>query len=188
MTPELTPSQTIGPFFHFSLSYKGGERLVSPEDPDAVRITGTIYDGDGAPVPDAMVEIWQTNRAGRYAHPEDQREDLPLEEDFTGFGRCSTDSEGRYEFVTVKPGVVPNPDGQLQAPHILMSIFSRGLLKQLVTRVYFPDEEDANATDPVLNLVEDPAERSTLIAQQVDGALELDIHLQGDQQTVFFDV
>ena len=188
MTPELTPSQTIGPFFHFSLLYEGGERLVSLEDPDAVRIVGTIYDGERAPVTDAMVEIWQANRAGRYAHPEDRREGLPLEEDFTGFGRCSTDSEGRYEFVTVKPGVVPDPDGQPQAPHILMSIFSRGLLKQLVTRIYFPDEEDANATDPVLNLVGDRTERSTLIARRLDDTLELNIHLQGDQQTIFFDV
>ncbi len=188
MTPELTPSQTIGPFFHFSLPYEEGEHLVSPEDPDAVRIVGTIYDGEGAPVTDAMVEIWQANRAGRYAHPEDRRDELPLENDFTGFGRCSTDSEGRYEFVTVKPGVVPDPEGQPQAPHILVSIFSRGLLKRLVTRVYFPDEEDANGTDPVLSLVEDSAKRSTLIARQLDNALELDVHLQGDQQTVFFDV
>ena len=188
MTPELTPSQTIGPFFHFSLPYEKGEHLVSPEDPDAVRIVGTIYDGEGAPVTDAMVEIWQANRAGRYAHPEDRRDELPLENDFTGFGRCSTDSEGRYEFVTVKPGVVPDPEGQPQAPHILMSIFSRGLLKRLVTRIYFPDEEDANANDSVLSLVEGSAERSTLIAQQLDDALELDIHLQGDQQTIFFDV
>lgn len=188
MTPEITPSQTIGPFFHIGLPYEEGERLISLEDPDAVRLTGAIYDGEGAPVPDAMVEIWQANRAGRYAHPEDRREDLPLEEDFTGFGRCSTNSEGRYEFVTVKPGAVPDPDGQAQAPHILMSIFARGLLRQLVTRIYFSNEEEANANDPILALVEDPAERSTLIAQQLDGAFELDIHLQGDRQTIFFDV
>ena len=188
MTPELTPSQTIGPFFHFSLPYEGGERLVSHEDSEALHVVGRIYDGEGAPVTDAMVEIWQANRAGRYAHPEDQREDLPIEDGFTGFGRCSTDSEGRYEFVTVKPGTVPGPNGQPQAPHILVSIFSRGLLKRLVTRLYFPDEEDANDTDLILNLLEEPAERSTLIARQLDDALELDIHLQGDQQTVFFDV
>ena len=185
---EPTPSQTVGPFFHFSLPYEGGEHLVPPGDPAAVHIVGTIYDGEGAPVSDAMVEIWQANRVGRYAHPEDQRSDLSIEEGFTGFGRCSTDSEGRYEFVTVKPGVVPGPDGQPQAPHIDVAIFARGLLKQLITRIYFPDEKEANTADPILTAVEDPAVRSTLIAHQLDGALVFDIYLQGDQQTAYFDV
>jgi protocatechuate 3,4-dioxygenase, alpha subunit len=188
MTPEPTPSQTVGPFFHYALPYEGGERLVPPSDPGAVRIVGAVYDGAGAPVQDAMVEIWQANRSGRYAHPEDRREDLPLEEGFTGFGRCPTDAEGRYEFVTVKPGVVPGPDGRPQAPHIDVLVFARGLLKQLVTRIYFPDEEAANATDPVLTSIEDPNLRSTLIARQLDGAFEFDIHLQGDRETAFFDV
>ena len=183
-----TPSQTIGPFFHFSLPYPGGEHLVSPADPDAVRIVGTVYDGAGEPVPDALVEVWQANRAGRYAHPEDARDDPPLDKGFTGFGRCPTDAEGRYEFVTVKPGAVPGPDGQLQAPHINVLIFARGLLRQLVTRIYFPDEAEANAADSVLACVEDAAARSTLITCQSGGALQVDIHLQGDRQTVFFDV
>ena len=187
MTLPPTPSQTIGPFYHFALPFPGGERLVDPGDPDAVRIAGTVYDGAGEPVTDAMVEVWQANRSGRYAHPEDDR-DLPLEEGFTGFGRCPTDGDGRYEFVTVKPGAVPSSDGRPQAPHIDVLIFARGLLRQLVTRIYFPDEEAANASDPLLSSIEDPAARSTLVARQVDGALEFDIHLQGDNQTVFFDV
>jgi protocatechuate 3,4-dioxygenase, alpha subunit len=183
-----TPSQTIGPFYHFALPFPGGERLVDPDDPDAVRILGTIYDGAGEPVVDAMVEVWQANRSGRYAHPEDDRGDLPLEEGFTGFGRCPTDGDGRYEFVTVKPGVVPGPDGRPQAPHIDVLIFARGLLRQLVTRIYFPDEAAANASDPLLASIEDPAARSTLVARQLDGALEFDVHLQGENQTAFFDV
>jgi protocatechuate 3,4-dioxygenase, alpha subunit len=192
MTPEPgvepTPSQTIGPFFHFALPYEGGERLVAPDDPGAVRIVGAVYDGAGEPVQDAMVEIWQANRAGRYAHPEDRREVVPLEEGFTGFGRCPTDAEGRFEFLTVKPGVVPGPDGRPQAPHIDVAIFARGLLRQLVTRIYFPDEEEANAADPVLSSIEDPNLRSTLIARQLDGAFEFDIHLRGDRETAFFDL
>jgi protocatechuate 3,4-dioxygenase alpha subunit len=183
-----TPSQTIGPFYHFALPFPGGEHLVDPGDPDAVRILGTIYDGAGEPVVDAMLEVWQANRSGRYAHPEDDRDDLPLEEGFTGFGRCPTDGDGRYEFVTVKPGVVPGPDGRPQAPHIDVLIFARGLLRQLVTRIYFPDEEEANGADPVLSSIEDPTARSTLIARQLDGALEFDIRLQGENQTAFFDV
>jgi protocatechuate 3,4-dioxygenase alpha subunit len=191
MTPEPrlepTPSQTIGPFFHFALPYPGGERLVAPDDASAVRIVGTVYDGAGEPVQDAMVEIWQAGRAGRYAHPEDRREELPLEEGFTGFGRCATDAEGRFEFLTVKPGIVPGPDGRPQAPHIDVAIFARGLLKQLVTRIYFPDEEEANAADPVLTSIEDPKLRSTLVARQLDSAFEFDIHLQGDRETAYFD-
>jgi protocatechuate 3,4-dioxygenase alpha subunit len=133
-----------------------------------------------------MIEIWQANRAGRYAHPEDGREEISLEEGFDGFGRCATDAEGRYEFVTVKPGPVPAPGGSLQAPHIEMSVFARGLLKRLVTRVYFPDEAEANGRDPVLSSIEDPAEREMLVAQAENGSLRFDIHLQGDRQTAFF--
>ena len=191
MTPEsrleLTPSQTVGPFFHYALPYSGGERLVPPSDPDAVRIVGSVVDGAGEPVSDAMVEIWQANRSGRYAHPEDWRDELPLEEGFTGFGRCPTDAEGRFEFVTVKPGTVPGADGRPQAPHINVSVFARGILKRVVTRIYFPDEEAANAVDPLLYSIEDPAVRSTLIAHQLDGALEFNIYLQGERQTAFFD-
>jgi protocatechuate 3,4-dioxygenase alpha subunit len=187
VTPELTPSQTIGPFYHFSLPFQGGEHLVEPDDPDAVRIVGTVYDGAGEPISDAMLEVWQANRAGRYAHPEDDRDDPPLEEGFTGFGRCPTDSDGRYEFVTLKPGAVPGPDGRPQAPHIDVSIFARGLLRQLVTRIYFPDEKEANASDPVLSSIEDPEFRQTLIATDEGDALRFDVRLQGENQTAFFE-
>jgi protocatechuate 3,4-dioxygenase alpha subunit len=182
----LTPSQTIGPFLHIEVPYEEEERLVDPNHPGAIRLLGTITDGEGNAVDDALVEIWQANSAGRYAHPEDDREDVPLEDGFTGFGRCATDSEGRFEFLTVKPGPVPGPDDRRQAPHIDVSVFARGLLNRLVTRIYFPEEAEANAGDPVLSLIEDEAERQTLVARQEDGALRFDIRLQGEGETAFF--
>jgi protocatechuate 3,4-dioxygenase alpha subunit len=188
MTPEPTPPQTVGPFFHFALLEEDQSKLVSPDHPSAIRIGGTVYDGAGEVVPDAMLEIWQANAAGRYAHPEDAREDLPIDENFSGFGRCGTDAEGRFEFVTIKPGPVPGPDGRLQAPHISISIFARGLLKRLATRLYFPDEEAANAADPVLASIADEDLRSTLVARAVDSGLRFDVYLQSDRQTAFFDV
>jgi protocatechuate 3,4-dioxygenase, alpha subunit len=189
MKLEPTPSQTVGPFFHYALLDEDLSQLVAPDHPSAIRIGGTVRDGAGEVVPDAMLEIWQANAAGRYAHPEDDREDLPLEDNFSGFGRCPTDAGGRYEFVTIKPGVVTGPEGQPQAPHILVSVFARGLLKQLVTRIYFPDEEVANSADPLLYSIEDPIFRSSLVASAVDDRLlRFDIHLQGEDQTVFFDV
>jgi protocatechuate 3,4-dioxygenase alpha subunit len=183
-----TPSQTVGPYFHIGLpSDEGGPELVPPDHPDAIRIVGTVVDGAGETVDDALIEVWQANRAGRYDHPEDPRTELPLEEGFRGFGRCETGADGRYRFLTVKPGPVPAPGGGLQAPHIEVSVFARGLLKRLATRIYFPDETAANGADPVLSLVE-PERRHTLVAVPEDGALRFDIHLQGDDETVFFDV
>jgi protocatechuate 3,4-dioxygenase alpha subunit len=132
-----------------------------------------------------MVEIWQANRAGRYAHPADTRTELPLDAGFTGFGRSGTEPEGWFEFVTVKPGRVPGPEGQLQAPHLAVGVFARGLLKRLVTRMYFPDEREANADDVVLATI-DPEAGATLVARPERDALRFDIHLQGDQQTAFF--
>lgn len=187
MSPEPTPSQTVGPFFHDALLDRDRSDLVSPDHPEAIRIEGTVYDGAGEVVPDAMVEIWQANHSGRYNHPADDREDLALDEDFAGFGRSGTDDGGGFSFVTVKPGPVPGPDGQLQAPHVMVSIFARGLLKRLVTRIYFPDEEEANTRDPVLSSIEDPELRKTLIARGEGGALRFDIHLQGEEQTAFFE-
>jgi protocatechuate 3,4-dioxygenase alpha subunit len=188
VTLAPTPSQTVGPFFIIGLPDEGRAELVSPDDSDAVRLRGTVFDGSGEPVVDALVEIWQANRAGRYAHPDDTREQIPLEDGFRGFGRCATDRRGRYEFVTVKPGRVPGPNGRPQAPHIEMSVFARGLLKRVATRTYFPDEAEANAADPVLASIGDPADRRTLVAQPDDGGLRFDIHLQGDRQTAFFGV
>jgi protocatechuate 3,4-dioxygenase alpha subunit len=183
-----TPSQTVGPFFAIGLGDAVKAALVDSSDPDAVRITGVLLDGEGEPVGDAMVEIWQANRAGRYAHPEDTREEIPLEDGFDGFGRCATDSEGRYELLTVKPGGVPAPGGIPQAPHIEVSVFARGLLKRLVTRIYFPDEADANEADPLLSSIEDAAARAALVAVADDGGLRFDINLQGDRETTFFAV
>jgi protocatechuate 3,4-dioxygenase, alpha subunit len=184
--PALTPSQTIGPFLRIQVPYEGEERLVPENDPEAIHIRGGVYDGEGEIVDDALVEIWQANRGGRYAHPEDRRDDVPLEEGFTGFGRCATDAEGRFEFITVKPGRVPGPGGRMQAPHIDVSVFARGLLKRLITRIYFPDEAEANADDPVLSSIEDAEERETLVAIPEEGGLRFDIRLQGDGETAFF--
>jgi len=171
-----TPSQTVGPFFAFGLPFEGGERLV---ESDGIWITGTVYDGAGERVPDALIEIWQANRHGRYRHPEDTREELPLEDGFDGFGRCATDENGEFRFYTVKPGAAAP-----HAPHINVIVLARGLLQHLFTRIYFPDEEAANAADPLLSSIEDPAVRDTLIAHD----LRFDIHLQGERQTAFLDV
>ncbi len=184
----LTPSQTTGPFLTIGLL--GGpisNRLVDESDPRAIRISGVLLDGAGDPVPDGMVEIWQANASGRYAHPSDDREEIPLELGFTGFGRSGTDDAGRFEFVTVKPGRVPWVDGRPQAPHLVVGVFARGLLKRVATRTYFPDEQTANAEDPVLLGLE-PDERATLVARAEDGALRFDIVLQGTGQTTFFAV
>jgi protocatechuate 3,4-dioxygenase alpha subunit len=189
VTPGLTPSQTIGPFFEFALLDRDRSHLFSPDHQRAVRIEGVVYDGAGEPVDDAMLEVWQADEDGRYRHPADDRGDAPEEDGFTGFGRCGTDEGGRFSFVTVKPGRVPGPGGALQAPHLAVSVFARGLLKRLVTRIYFPDEEAANAEDPILALVEDPKLRGTLISRdEGDGVLRFDVHLQGERQTAFFDV
>jgi protocatechuate 3,4-dioxygenase, alpha subunit len=182
-----TPSQTVGPFFNIGLPDEGRSELLARDAEGALRLEGTVLDGEGEPVGDALIEIWQANRAGRYAHPEDTREEVPLEEGFRGFGRCETDGSGRYWFVTVKPGPVPAPRRGTQAPHIEVSVFARGLLKRLATRMYFPDEQEANEADPVLASVA-PERRSTLVAREDDGVLRFDIRLQGDGETVFFDV
>jgi protocatechuate 3,4-dioxygenase alpha subunit len=185
-----TPSQTIGPFFHDALIDRDRSELVRPDHPQAIRIEGTVYDGAGEPVPDAMVEIWQANPAGRYDDPKDGRDDLPLDpEAFSGFGRSGTRDGGRFSFVTLKPGPVPGPDGEgMQAPHVSVSVFARGLLRRVVTCVYFPDEGGANARDPVLSSIEDPELRRTLIARdEGGGVLRFDVHLQGDRQTAFFE-
>lgn len=184
-----TPSQTVGPYFAIGVDDGFiGPELVPPDHPGAVRLFGTVTDGEGVPVNDCMIEIWQANSAGRYAHPEDARDDLPLEEGFDGFGRAQTDAGGRYEFVTVKPGPVPGRSGAMQAPHIDVSVFARGLLKRLVTRIYFPDEGEANAADPLLSAIEDAEARQSLVAVEDDGGLRFDISLQGDRETTFFAV
>jgi protocatechuate 3,4-dioxygenase, alpha subunit len=168
-----TPSQTVGPFFDFGLCARPSADLVDAGTAGAVRIDGVVLDGAGTPVPDGLVEIWQADAAGRY-------------DGGFGWGRCATDGDGRYAFTTVKPGAVQEPDGSIQAPHVNVLCFARGLLKPVLTRVYFPDEADANAADPVLRSLGGD-ERATLVARALSpGRYGFDITLQGAGQTVFF--
>ncbi|MCA3747605.1 MAG: protocatechuate 3,4-dioxygenase subunit alpha [Rubrobacter sp.] len=184
---RLTPSQTVGPYLSLGLLREDWSKLVSPDHPQAIRIEGTLYDGAGEPVTDGLVEIWQAAPSGRYDHPADGREELPLEEGFHGFGRSGTEEEGRFSFVTLKPGPVPGPGGTTQAPHVMVAVFARGLLKHLITRIYFEDEEEANGQDPVLRSIGNERVRSTLIARKEAGSLyRFDIRLQGEGQTAFF--
>ncbi len=187
-TLGLTPSQTAGPYLSIGLLRElTTTELVDPGDPRAIRIRGRLLDGAGDAVPDGLVEIWQANAAGRYRHTADERESASVEDGFLGFGRSGTENDGRFEFVTVKPGAVPWPGGGLQAPHIAVGILARGLMKRVVTRLYFPDEEEANAVDPVLSGVGEAA-RSTLVAVAEEDGLRFDIHLQGSLHTTFFAV
>jgi protocatechuate 3,4-dioxygenase, alpha subunit len=182
-----TPSQTVGPFFSIGLDPQRADHLASPGiSGERVTIAGRVLDGDGNPVPDALLEIWRANAHGKYAHPEDLQNE-PLENDSAGYGRVPTNDAGEFRFATVKPGAVPGPEGKMQAPHLVVSIFMRGLLNRLVTRIYFPDEA-SNADDFVLGLVE-PARRSTLISRRTAGQNELqwNVILQGSDETVFFD-
>lgn len=186
MSLRASTSQTIGPFLRIGLEWMVIEDLA-PQGVagERARIEGRVLDADGKPVNDAAVEVWQANSQGKYASPEDPQ-DKPQEPAFRGYGRSLTDDAGAFRFRTVKPGRVPGPEGKLQAPHLVVTIFMRGLLKQLQTRVYFPDDP-ANADDPVLGLV--PAERRpTLVARKrSDGVLEWNVVLQGKGETVFFD-
>jgi protocatechuate 3,4-dioxygenase alpha subunit len=179
-------SQTVGPYLHIGLTWLNTDRIAGAGvKGERVAVQGRVLDGDGVGVSDAVVEIWQANTAGKYAHPED-RQKKTIEKRFRGFGRIPTDAEGRFRFSTIKPGRVPGPDGRLQAPHLSVTVFMRGLLKQLSTRIYFPGEA-ANAQDPLLKLVP-AARRATLVAQRkAKGVLEWDVVLQGRNETVFFD-
>ncbi|HEX4025062.1 MAG TPA: protocatechuate 3,4-dioxygenase subunit alpha [Steroidobacteraceae bacterium] len=221
-TPEIfgqTPWQTVGPFFHYQLPWKGcadltgcsdlGARLDlmpaehcllyraaerGPISGEPIRIIGRVLDANGTPVPDALLEIWQANAAGRYHSPADPRSELPLQAAFAGFGRAATAADGTFHFRTIMPGPVPGPGARLQAPHIAVGVLGRGLIKRLVTRIYF-EGDAANETDPILAMV--PASRRhTLIARRTAGgdggedgvaAYCFDVHLQGERETVFFD-
>jgi protocatechuate 3,4-dioxygenase alpha subunit len=188
----LTSSQTVGPFFAPALLREDAMRnvLTQPETPgERIRIEGRVLDGDGLPVPDAMVEIWQADTYGRYKHSTDQGSGQ-LDESFLGFGRSGTAEDGSYWFETIKPGRVPFYQEQFQAPHICITIFSRGLLNHLVTRLYFEDEQ-TNAYDPILLCVPDER-RSTLLAgrESLEGKIDyrFDIVLQGEGETAFFNL
>jgi protocatechuate 3,4-dioxygenase alpha subunit len=182
---DTTPSQTVGPYFAIGLPWSDGAYAVTKDAPGALRITGFVYDGSGEPVPDNLIETWQADPDGRFA-------DLhgfggaSTREGFRGFGRCGyEDGDGSYEIVTVKPGRVPTPDGTLQAPHIDVSVFARGMLHRCVTRIYFADEAQANDADPILARVP-RHRRDTLLAQPTDDGYQFDIRLQGPGETVFF--
>jgi protocatechuate 3,4-dioxygenase, alpha subunit len=180
-----TPSQTVGPFFAIGLPWPDGPYVVEEGTPGAIRIEGCVYDGAGDPIPDALIETWQADPDGRFNHPDDPR---GAAGSFRGFGRAAADDDGHWGVLTLKPGPVPGPDGTTQAPHIDVSIFARGLLNRVVTRIYFADEEEANAADPVLQTLADDAQRATLIAHPTESGYRIDFRLQGEDETVFFAV
>ena len=186
----LTPSQTVGPYFAIGLPWAEGPNAVAPGTPGAFTLRGTVRDGAGDPVPDHLIETWQADGDGRFAdlHGHGGPSARP---GFRGFARCGApdgDGDGSYALLTVRPGRVADRDGVLQAPHIAMTVMARGMLRRVVTRVYFGDEEPANASDPVLARVP-VARRETLLARpDPDGGYRFDIRLQGPGETVFFDV
>lgn len=189
MSHQPTPSQTVGPYLHIGLDWLDTRDLaLSSIEGEHITIHGRLLDVDGQPVPDGMIELWQANTHGKYAHPADTR-DLPLQEGFSGFGRQPTDAQGEFVFTTIKPGAVPAADGQWQAPHILVNVFARGLLRQLITRLYFPGDD--HASDPVMRAIP-VARRGTLIAlQQIGDASHLHWNIVlggGANETVFFDL
>jgi protocatechuate 3,4-dioxygenase alpha subunit len=188
---KQTPSQTVGPFYAIALTRKAMNVLATEATQgQRIRVEGRVLDGDGQPIPDVMVEIWQANAFGRYNHPDDKQE-KPLDQSFTGWGRSGTDENCFFSFETIRPGSVPGANDSVQAPHVNVAIFARGMLTHAYTRMYFADEP-ANQTDPVLNSIKNKARRQTLIADREDKdgktIYRFDIRLQGDNETVFFDV
>ncbi len=188
-----TTSQTVGPYLHIGLAPRNCTDIAfdgRTDQPDRIVFEAQVIDGDGAPLSDGMIEIWQADATGRYAHPHDPRSGLAeASRGTSGFGRLPTEDEGRFRFTTVKPGRVPGPDGSLQAPHLVVAFFARGLLKHLSTRLYFDDEAEANAQDPVLARVP-AARRPTLLARKVDATTyrwTLTLQSDADRETVFFD-
>ncbi len=188
MSLRATASHTVGPFFHIGFTWLNTDNLIGPGvKGERVVIQGHISDVDGKPITDAVIEVWQANAEGRYPHPDDPQH-KSVEAGFRGFGRIPTDEQGMFRFTTIKPGQEPGPRGAPQAPHLVVSLFMRGLLKRLATRIYFPDHP-ANASDPVLNLIA-AERRGTLIARKVAGdanLLEWNVTLQSQDETVFFD-
>jgi protocatechuate 3,4-dioxygenase, alpha subunit len=185
-----TPSQTVGPYFRIGLTWKHPRPTIAAAEAkgERVHLTCRVFDGDDVPLDDALVEIWQCDAGGKYNHPDDLQT-TECDASCFGFGRMGTDEDGACEFETVKPGRVPSPGNLLQAPHLNVGLFARGMLKQFYTRIYFGGDP-ANEEDPVLALV--PQERRDTLMAQPDssrpGGWRFDIHLQGEQETVFFDV
>lgn len=185
MIAGRTPSQTVGPYFAIGLPWSEGPLVVPEGTPGAIWLRGRILDAMGEAVPDALIETWQADARGMYRDP-DERGDVA--EWFRGFGRASAEPEGEWAILTVKPGATVGRNGRTHAPHIDVSVFARGLLKHLVTRIYFADEVKANAEDPTLASVPDPAARGTLLAARSEDGYRFDIRLQGEGETVFFEV
>jgi protocatechuate 3,4-dioxygenase alpha subunit len=193
----LTPSQTVGPYLHIALEWPDGPNVVPAGTPDAITVGGVLLDGDGQPVPDGIIETWQADARGRFDHPDDPRgAQAVTPAGFRGFGRCTTDSSGHWHVVTVKPGPLPTPDGGTESPHLDVTVMARGMLDRVVTRLYFDDDD--HAADPVIADVPE-SRRTTLIAARranvpttapsgPDVDYRFDVHLQGDHETVFFDV
>jgi protocatechuate 3,4-dioxygenase alpha subunit len=184
-----TPGQTVGPFFALGLDRPEWSDLTR-RNPQGQRITieGRVLDGDGAAVPDALIELWQANAAGRYDHTDDTQADKKIDPNFHGYGRVATDAEGKFKITTIKPGPVPGRGNALQAPHINVAFFARGLLRQLHTRIYFAGEA-ANAGDPLLSAIDGEDARQSLIARRGEGgAYRFDIILQGAGETAFLDI
>lgn len=186
MTPATT-SQTVGPYYAIGLNLLITPDIAPPGVPgERFTLEGRVLDSNRKPIPDAVIEIWQANAAGKYAHEEDTQ-NKPLDAAFRGFGRVGTDEDGAFRLTSIRPGPVPGPNGTTQAPHLAVTVLMRGLLIRLNTRVYFPDEP-LNVTDPILALVPE-ARRATLIANKsAPGVIHWDVLLQGDDETVFFDV
>lgn len=179
-----TPSQTVGPYLHIGLTWADGADVVPEGTPGAITIRGTVYDGNREPIGDAMIETWQGDANGAFVHPDAPTPSQSLEpEGFRGFGRSNTRDSGQFEIRTIKPGRVDDE----QAPHIDVSVFARGMINRCITRIYFADEEAANAADPLLSQVPEDR-RHTLIAAEEGDHLRFDIHLQGDGETVFFEL
>ncbi len=199
-----TASQTAGPYVHIGLAPEAagfhifeqnfGNVLVAPQtNGERIRVEGVVYDGSGTALRDVLIECWQANAAGKYNHPGDRQPGKAIDPHFRGWGRACSDFEtGLYSFETIKPGVVTGRKGRPMAPHINLWIVARGINIGLNTRMYFSDEADANAKDPVLNLIEWEVRRKTLVAERQarDGKVvyRFDIRLQGEGETVFFDV
>ena len=180
-----TPWQTVGPFFHYALPYADGSSVAGHSRPGALTLHGRVYDGEGTGLPDALVEIWQADEQGSFVDDPGILE-APAPDGFRGFGRCPTDEDGHYTFTTVRPAGVPTEDGAAQAPHVAMSVFARGMLRRVVTRVYFEDSPE-NDSDPLLSEV-GPSRSATLVATRDEGGYRFDVRLQGADETVFLDV
>jgi protocatechuate 3,4-dioxygenase, alpha subunit len=182
-----TPSQTVGPYFLIGLDWGDAGKYAAKKGTEGLlRVHGFVLDGNGDPIPDSLVETWQADADGRFDHTDDPRGAADWA-GFTGFGRSPADEDGGYEIFTIKPGTFPDAEGNTEAPHLTVRVFARGVLVGITTRIYFEDEEEANASDPVLARV--PKDRrGTLIAKQTDDGYRFDIHVQGPQETVFFDV